>query len=310
MNSLPKATVLLSIYKPDETFFRKQLASLENQDYKNVEVFIWDDYPAEDYSTEIANILKKTPYTYTKCDENLGYIKAFAHMVEAAEGDFFAFCDQDDFWEPQKLSRSIEELQKQDAILATSARMIIDENDNIVIPNLHQQSSSPKEIWQTGDDISCNSVFTCYALGMTIVLRAEAAKQMLPFSLNTGHDKWSTMCAAAMGKVLFIDDVLQRYRHHSTNVSGALNFIKEKSEYYEWRVGCAYALAQELITKFPNHPQKERILAFANARKDKNVIQLFKLRAIAPQIAKFEILLKFMPAWGFRLVRKIIRGRH
>lgn len=309
MNQPPKATILLSIYKPDERYFKKQLQSLENQDYENVEVLIWDDFPDEDYEKEIAAILVKTPYVYHKCEENLGYIKAFSRLIEMADGDFFAFCDQDDYWEPQKISRCIEELQKQDAILATSDRCIIDENDVVITPNLRKESNSPQETWQTGDDISCNSAFTCYALGMTIVLRSKAAKQMLPFSTMAAHDRWATMCAAAMGKVIFIDEVLQHYRRHSSNVSGSLHYITTKAEYYKWRVGNSYKVIQEFIAKFPNHPQRERILAFAQARYDKKAIKLFKMREVAPSIAKFEILLKFVPAWGFSMIRKIIRRK-
>ena len=302
MKSQPQVTILLALYRPVKTFLKEQLESLANQDYDNIDILIWDDCPDEDCEKDIAVVLPQSSYTYIKCTENLGYVKAFEHMTSLAKGDYIAFCDQDDIWEPQKISRSVNELLAQDALLATSDRMIIDENDKVVIPSFRQHSKFPMDTWKTGEDISSNAVFTCYALGMTIVMRTDVAKMMIPFSPNTGHDKWVTMGAAAMGKVIFIEEPLQRYRRHGDNISGTFNGITSKSDYYTKRVDAAFAVAHDLIDKFPNHPQKERILNFANARKNQKIIQLFKLRAIAPQVAFFEILLKFTPAWLFKLI--------
>ena len=87
-------------------------------------------------------------------------------------------------------------------------------------------------------------MFTCYALGMTIVMRTDAAKRMLPFSGNTGHDKWVTMRAAAMGKVCYIEEVLQSYRRHGKNVSGIFYHLSSKEEYYTWRVDTSCAVVR------------------------------------------------------------------
>lgn len=309
MRDNPKVSVLLSLYQPDPAYLKQQLASIEAQDYLNIEVLIWDDYSGEDFEQEISAELQKTPFVYQQCENNLGYVKAFEYLTDLAKGEYLAFCDQDDLWEPGKISRYVAELIRQDAILATSDRVIIDENNSVVIPSYREYSKDPKERWCSGDDISCQAVFTCYALGMTIVAESRAVKSMLPFTMNTGHDKWVTMCAAAMGRVIYIEEPLQRYRRHGSNVSGAFNRLSSKQEYYEWRVDTAFALVGELLEKFPGHPRKERIMAFAKARKRRKVFQLLKLREIAPQVVDFEICLKFIPAWVFKIFLKIFQGR-
>ena len=309
MSKCSRVSVLMSVYRPDPSFLRQQLISIEMQDYPETELIIWDDCPEEDISDILEDVLLKTPYTYRKCSENLGYICAFEGLTRVASGEFLAFCDQDDVWEVSKLSRCVKVLKQEDAVLVTSDRRIIDEENHVVTESVHSTSKYPYERWHTGDDISCNAVFTCYALGMTIVMRTDAAKQMLPFSKNTGHDKWVTMCAAAMGRVCYIEEVLQSYRRHGKNVSGVFYHLASKEEYYTWRVETSCAVVRELLEKFPNHKRREQILAFSHAREKRKTLQLFRYRRTAPSVALFEMLLKWMPSGVFAWLLRRMRGR-
>ena len=40
-----KVSILLSVYKPNEVFLKKQLASLNDQTYDNLELIVWNDNP-------------------------------------------------------------------------------------------------------------------------------------------------------------------------------------------------------------------------------------------------------------------------
>lgn len=304
-NEFPKRTgakvsVLLSLYRPNPDFLKTQLISLEEQDYSNMEVLIWDDCPGEDCGEIIRRILQKKPYTYVKCERTLGYVKAFEYLTGISTGDYVAFCDQDDVWEEHKITRCVDELKKQNAILATSDRKIIDEQGKVIIPSYRAHSKEHRERWQTGEDISCNVVFTCYACGMSIVMDGNAARSMIPFSKHTGHDKWVTMCAAAMGKVIYIEETLQCYRRHGKNVSGIFAQLHSKKEYYAERVDTAYALVKEFLQKFPDHPHRDEIRTFVVARKKRNIRYILRYRKIAPLVALFECCLKYTPAWVFK----------
>ncbi|MCH1982179.1 glycosyltransferase [Ruminococcus sp. OA3] len=309
MSKGSRVSVLMSVYRPDLSFLRQQLLSIEAQDYPDTELIVWDDCPGEDITGILGEILLKTPYTYHRCSENLGYIRAFETLAEMASGEYLAFCDQDDVWDASKLSRCTEVLEQKRAVLVTSDRRIIDEENRVVTESVRSASRHPYERWSTGDDISCNAVFTCYALGMTIVMRTDAAKRMLPFSRNTGHDKWVTMCAAAMGSVCYIEEVLQSYRRHGKNVSGIFYHLASKEEYYTWRVETSCAVVRELLERFPDHPRREQILAFSRARKRRKTVQLWKYRRTAPAVAMFEIMLKWIPSGVFAWMLKHMQGR-
>lgn len=299
-------SVLLSLYQPNPSFLRQQLLSLDQQDYSHMEVLIWDDCPGEDVGSLIEACLINKQYHYEKCEANLGYVKAFEYLTRCSTGVYVAFCDQDDIWESHKLTRSIEELEKHRAILATSDRMIIDEQNQVLIPSYRAYSKDPRDRWKTGDDISCQSVFSCYGLGMSLVLVGDALRAMVPFSTHTGHDKWVTMCAATLGKTVYVEEVLQRYRRHGANESGVFAALSTKEEYYRQRVDETYALTEEFLKRFPRHVHRDVIRIFAKARKMRSIPNLIRYRFVEPKIVWFECSLKYMSRWIFSLALRVL----
>ena len=45
MCNLPKIIIAMAVYKPNLNFFKQQLKSIDEQDYKNMELLIWNDSP-------------------------------------------------------------------------------------------------------------------------------------------------------------------------------------------------------------------------------------------------------------------------
>lgn len=135
---------------------------------------------------------------------------------------------------------------------------------------------------------------------MVLVVRGEFARSTVPFSVYTGHDKWIISCASKEGKVAFIDEPLVQYRRHGQNVSGVLIGIESKKDYEEKRVLINYNLIQDFLNKYPDFKDKDKLLGFATARKDHKIKDLYKYRSIAPNIAKFDIMLVFVPDFLFK----------
>lgn len=300
-----KVTILMSVYNPCLTYLKKQLESLNNQDYNNIELLIWDDDPKNNIKESvIKSYITNFPYKIIRAKKNLGYVKAFEELTKLANSEFIAYCDQDDIWENNKLSICISELIKQNAVLSTCDRTIIDKDDNIIISSIRHSSNTPEITWNSGDDITKYAIFSCYTTGMTIVMRTSTAKACLPFPSESAHDKWIGACASAMGKVLFIDIPLVKYRRHKNNVSGILSDINSKNEYYDKRVAPIFKLTQVFTQKFPNLKDNNEILKFADARYNRKVLTMFKYRYLSPLVTKFEILLKFTPNSLFKLFKK------
>lgn len=303
--------VLLSIYNPNITYLEKQLISLNNQTYTNIELLVYDDCPANRTNVKIfEDTITNFPYKILPYKrENVGYLKAFETLVKESNADYIAFCDQDDIWREDKIEKSINALKLEDALVVASDRIIIDENDNITCDSVRKHSNKNYESWQTGDDICKYNLFITYAVGMCLVARGNYAREILPFSKHTGHDKWILSCASSDGRVAFINDTLVSYRRHGNNVSGVLVGVNSKDDYVNQRIKPLLLLLEDFFARYPNHKDRKEIETFAYARKNHKLKDLIKYRKLAPDIAKFEIVISCLPNFLFsmavRLVRKI-----
>lgn len=134
--------------------------------------------------------------------------------------------------------------------------------------------------------------FTACAPRMSMVMDTQFVKGCLPFSDNTGHDKWIIACAC--GKISYLDEVLVSYRRYGGNVSGILTGIESKKDYMQQRVLPHLKLVEEFAKRYPQYSGNAIALRFAVARARGNVLELLKYYYIAPDIAKFEIFISLM----------------
>lgn len=111
--------VLLSTYN-GETYLAEQLDSILAQKEVNVKLLIRDD-GSIDETTEIlrtyASVHENIRYF---CGENCGVVASYFRLFECAdpEVDFYAFADQDDVWDADKLSiacQKLEEMRQSDS---------------------------------------------------------------------------------------------------------------------------------------------------------------------------------------------------
>ncbi len=99
----PLVSVIVPMYNGAE-FLGEALASVRGQvDHRPVELIVVDD-GSRDSSAEVAASYRPTrertqPHQGVAAARNLG--------LAAATGDFIAFLDQDDWWEPDKLRRQV-----------------------------------------------------------------------------------------------------------------------------------------------------------------------------------------------------------
>lgn len=309
MKSCEKVCVLISLYQPNMNYLKGQLESINAQDYENIEVLLWDDYPQSDLTEEkIGAWITRFPFQYIRCQENLGYIKAFEQLTGLARGKYIAYCDQDDVWHPHKISACVQTLQKENAVFVTCDRREIDANGKELIASNKKQRPDITSSWETGDDITAKAAFGCFAPGFTIMVETEVAQKIMPFPLYSGHDMWITLCASVMGKVAFCNEVLADYRRHGNNVTGMFNGVTSKKDYLTKRIQPSFKLAQEFIKRFPTCPANSTILALAKARCERNPFKILKYKSYAPKVAWFESVTAWMPDFLFRWVIKMIAG--
>jgi glycosyltransferase involved in cell wall biosynthesis len=93
----PLVSIAMTTYN-GEKFLIKQLDSLVNQTYHNIEIIIVDDCSSDktlnilnQYSKENSNI------QILANEKNIGLHNNFEKALKHCKGDYIALCDQDDF---------------------------------------------------------------------------------------------------------------------------------------------------------------------------------------------------------------------
>lgn len=300
--------VLMSIYKPDREYLIKQLKSINNQTSKNITLYVYNDCPSERIDRDLFNEYIQFPIVFLETDGiNRGFIKAFEKLISESKSKYIAFCDQDDIWKDDKIEKCIDTLKKDNSLAVATDRTIINENDEIKIESVRKVVNKNYENWKTGDDICKYDLVICFAVGMCIVADGDFARSVCPISECAGHDQWLLACASTEGKVSFIDEPLVQYRRHDHNVSGVMNDVKSKKQYYERRVLTQKKMYEDFFRKYPNHKDKKEMMDFIEKRMKHSTFGLMKCIDLAPDVVKFEIVLSIVPDFVFRFLRFVAR---
>ena len=229
MNQDETIEILMATYN-GEKYISEQIDSIINQTYKNWKLLIRDD-GSKDKTLEI---LKK----YQKKDKrinilrdtkgNLGFVKNFEELLKNSSEEFVMFSDQDDYWLENKIELYINELSRlseiemKNPLLLHSNSFICDENLNIKKKEfVNSKVASQYE--------ESSYFFTYIVQGSTTLVNKRLIDIGLPFLRNvTLHDRYFHLLAEFLGKRVFINKSLLKYRQHSSNEIGAKGSIIQK----------------------------------------------------------------------------------
>ena len=219
-NVFPKVNILLSSYNGGK-YISGQIESLLAQTYPNIEVYIRDD-GSSDNTREILNRYSDTEKFHITFGENVGFIKSFLYLLrDCDKADYYAFCDQDDVWLPDKIARAVAALTKEKPeipVLYFSNYDYYDEQMNFL-----SHAKAPSNL------SFANCLVDCAPLGFTSVMnncaRSTIIKKLPEHSC--GHDWLAYMVCTGLGKVVFDEYVSTKYRRTGSNVSnGGASFLK------------------------------------------------------------------------------------
>lgn len=302
----PLISILMAVYEPRMDWLRQQLVSLNEQTYPNLRLYIRDDcsptVPYEQIQSCVRDCITRFPYVITRNERNLGSNATFELLTKEAEGDLFAYCDQDDVWLPEKLAVLQEAMERERAVLAYSDVSAVDDEGKLLARSLRELR--PRLTYLEGSDLAPKLFFRNCVAGCAMLVNSNIAKRAIPFPRQTVCDHWIALLAATEGTVAFVPDQLVRYRQHKRNQTGVLAGVSDKQSYLRYKV----APLEERLTCYRQYtvPQEE-IEAFVRARIDGRIIMIWKYRALAPHEAEFEIAAHLLPdgliSWMLRRVK-------
>lgn len=296
-------SILMAVYEPHMDWLRIQLNSLNAQTYPNIRLYIRDDCsPAvsyEDIKALAAECITAFPFIIQRNEKNLGSNGTFERLTREATGDLFAYCDQDDIWLPEKLSKLQKLLEKQQAMLAYSDMSVMDGDGYDTAKSLRQVR--PRLRYLQGKDLLSQYAFANCTAGCSLLMQTDIAKRAIPFPAKTVFDQWLCMIAAYTGCIAFENSPLVRYRIHGGNQTGILTGIKCKQDYMEKRILPMQERVVEFNRRFGAPPE---VKAFANALAQQQIGKIWKYRRLCPKDAAFEIAMRILPNY---IIEKILK---
>jgi len=128
MEIQPLVSVIIPCYN-DYEFIYQAINSINDQDYKNVEIIIVDD--GSDLKTKeiLKNISQKNIQIFSQ--ENSGPSTARNRAIKESKGDYFLTLDADDYFEPSFLSKGLNILLENESVGIVSCWYRIVKNDII-----------------------------------------------------------------------------------------------------------------------------------------------------------------------------------
>ena len=296
----PKVVIALSIYKPNLKWLEELLISLNNQTYQNIELLVWNDFPEDkyEYNRFFSKYIKNFKFYIKGGDKNLGVNGAFEELTRWAEGDYIAYCDQDDIWIPEKIEKMVKFAECNNLDLTACFLKRINKNSKNI----------GEEIIKVSDDYENNRIGKFkYSLmhtlinGCAMLLNLDIAKKALPFPKinNEYHDYWLSLYVTAYGRIGILKECLIKYRVYDNNTSTM--YIGSKKDYLEKRLLTFKNKIEIVYERFLEENFRNDIkdvLEFANCRVEyfcnptiKNFYKLFVCyRNYNFKIVLFEIL--------------------
>lgn len=211
--------VLMSTYN-GEAFLEEQLKSIFQQEGVSVDLIVRDD-GSSDATVDILKRWEKTHRLQWYSGSNMGWAMSFMHLLlNSPECDFYAFCDQDDIWESNKLLRALQILPRTDATPGCYISNLLYWREGVPIRKVF------------GDNIYFDKytcLVQCPAYGCTMVFNKELVdliKRNPPRSVNA-HDFWTYQVSMLLGDVYYDNNAYILYRQHGNNQEGALKSRKE-----------------------------------------------------------------------------------
>lgn len=218
-DSEPCITILLCTYN-GARFLAAQLASIERQTHRNWRLVVSDDHSCDATMAIIRHFAQRVPQPVEiRMGPGDGPCANFMSLAAdtKVDGDYFAFCDQDDIWHRDKLSRALMWARSVDANIPA----VYGGRTHIVCAGGHYLGNSP--LFSRAPSFA-NALVQSIAGANTMLFNC-AAKRLFETSgpLDVvSHDWWAYQLVTGCGGVVHYDPKPHLdYRQHPDNRIGS-----------------------------------------------------------------------------------------
>ncbi|MBD5104992.1 MAG: glycosyltransferase family 2 protein [Ruminococcaceae bacterium] len=220
----PLIAILLSTYNGSK-YLEQQINSILHQKYKNWILYVRDDGSTDQTMDIIRN--------FSSVHNNIIFIKdntkhrgvtdSFMYLLKHASAEYYMFCDQDDYWLPNKIDTTLNYIKTE----YSNVPQLVATDLSLADKFLQIKHNS---MWR-----ECNMMYkihnlklleVCdYLTGCTMLFNDSAKRVILSTYSLIGteflHDQIATISVLSnLGRITTIDQPTILYRQHDNNVIG------------------------------------------------------------------------------------------
>ena len=225
-----RVAVLLPTYNGAK-YIEALVESVFRQSYEDILLVIRDDGSTDGTIDLVKSLSEEKGWqdriVYLEdAQGNMGCMRGFFHLAKSIDADYYAFCDQDDVWLPNKVERAVSALcdRKRPAVYFSSFDYC-DGDLNLIRHAPVQESNLP----------FAKTLFYTPGLGFTIAFNKEARDQFLSVVDDPPcemHDRWILRCAASMGDVVYDNRPSAMHIRHREAVTADDNRLSDLLRHY------------------------------------------------------------------------------
>ena len=206
--------VLISTYN-GQTYLQEQLDSLYAQRGVRLTILARDDGSSDGTADILRENANENDCLKWYRGANRGPAESFLNLISAApDADYYAFCDQDDVWDDDKLICAVSILdnigQSRPALYHSNLRLV--DKDLGYLGTAHDKPlAEPARYTALAEPV---------ATGCTMVMNRaamELLRERMPDRCKM-HDEWTYLVVSLTGKVLYDFTPHISYRQHEDNV--------------------------------------------------------------------------------------------
>lgn len=249
-----RVQILLSTYN-GEKYLSEQLNSLLQQSYSNIHILIRDDGSKDRTINILEEYQRKFPQKIQLIlNKNIGVIESFFKLIEISESgyDFYFFCDQDDFWEKDKIKKAIEiikEENEEECIGYCSNLKLVDANLTF-IRFAYSKELRPNILNSFLENIVTGCTYAC---NKNLFLKMKEKIKIVDTQKIPMHDHYFYFLTCLYGKLIYDQESYILYRQHQNNVIGMKKnyFLKRvKNVFFNRKKSVRLLFLQEILLKF------------------------------------------------------------
>lgn len=205
-------------------YLLEQLQSIASQVRMPDELVVCDDGSDDDTVRVLAAFASASsfPVRVFSNDQRLGPAKNFEKAIGLCTGDVIVLSDQDDLWNPLKVTKLLEVFERSpDAVYAFSDAEMIGQDGTSLNEKLWDAIAFREKLEQFSGAGQLKLLLKQNVVtGAAMAFRASFRDIVLPIPSGWMHDYWIVLLGSTLAQGVPIQEALFSYRRHATQAVG------------------------------------------------------------------------------------------